>query len=144
MRIHRFRPSILITFLTLGAPAARTYALLMTLLLMLPSPAAPQAAPDPVVMQVGTHLVLVNVVVKDKHGNPVDDLNRADFVLRDNGQEQNIALFAREEAGGKTDAVSGLQAGLTFTNRPGPDVPNVTVFLFDELNTSISDQELAK
>jgi VWFA-related protein len=33
---------------------------------------------------------------------------------------------------------------MTFTNRPGPGTPGVTVFLFDELNTALADQELAK
>jgi VWFA-related protein len=33
---------------------------------------------------------------------------------------------------------------LTFTNRPGPGTPGVTVFLFDELNTALLDQELAR
>jgi hypothetical protein len=33
---------------------------------------------------------------------------------------------------------------LTFTNRPGPNIAAVTVFLFDELNTKLADQELAK
>lgn len=37
--------------------------------------------------------MLVNVVAKDRHGKPVADLSRDDFVLRDNGQEQRIALF---------------------------------------------------
>src|ERR1017187_7139787 len=33
---------------------------------------------------------------------------------------------------------------LTFNNRPGPGIAAVTVFLFDELNTKLTDQELAK
>jgi VWFA-related protein len=37
-----------------------------------------------------------------------------------------------------------MPAQLTFTNRPGPNIPGVTVFLFDELNTKLTDQELAK
>src|SRR5580658_9738691 len=144
MRIRQFRPSNLITFFAVGAPAARTYVSVMTLLLMLPPPAAPQAAPDPVVMQVGTHLVLVNVVVKDKRGNPVNDLSRDDFVLRDNGQEQKLQFFSLEEARQTATAFSSSPAQLTFTNRPGPSIGAVTVFLFDELNTQLTDQELAK
>ena len=139
-----FRPSILIAFFTVGAPAARTCVSLMMLLLMLPPTAAPQAAPDPVVIQVGTRLVLVNVVAKDKHGNPLGDLNRDDFVLRDNGQEQKLQFFSLEEARQTASAFSSSPAQLTFTNRPGPSIGAVTVFLFDELNTQLTDQELAK
>jgi hypothetical protein len=74
MRSRPFRLSVLIAFVPM----------------MLPQPSAAQAAPDSAVIQGGTHIVLVNVVVKDKHGKPVDDLGRNDFVLRDNGQEQKI------------------------------------------------------
>ncbi|MFZ0963338.1 MAG: VWA domain-containing protein [Terriglobia bacterium] len=116
----------------------------MTLLLLLPSPVAAQAAPEQGVIQVVTHIVLVNVVVKDKHGKPVDDLHRDDFVLLDNNQEQKIALFAVEEASATATAASNSPGGLTFTNRPGANVAAVTAFLFDELNTSLTDQELAK
>jgi VWFA-related protein len=107
-------------------------------------PAAPPAPPDRVVIQGGTHVVLVNVVVTDKHGKPVDNLSRDDFVLRDNGQEQKIGLFALEEASGTATAVSNPPARLTFTNRPGPNIAALTLFLFDELNTKLADQELAK
>jgi len=128
MRIRRFRPSLLIPFIPM-APL---------------SPAAAQSTPDSVVIQGGTHIVLVNVVVKDKHGKPVDDLRRDDFVLRDNGQEQKIALFAVEEACATAPAASTPPDRLTFTNRPPPNIPSVTAFLFDELNTKLADQQLAK
>jgi VWFA-related protein len=104
----------------------------------------PQATADQPVIQGGTHVVLVNVVVKDKHGKPVAGLGRDDFVLRDNGQEQKISLFALEEAGQSATAVSSAPERLTFTNRPGQGIAAVTVFLFDELNTKLTDQELAK
>ncbi|MGA2578915.1 MAG: VWA domain-containing protein [Bryobacteraceae bacterium] len=117
---------------------------LLVLLHVLASPAFPQAALDQVVIQAGTHVVLVNVVAKDKHGKPVADLGRDDFVLRDNGQVQKIALFALEVAGGTPPAVPSSPARPTFTNRPGPDIAAVTVFLFDELNTKLTDQDLAK
>jgi VWFA-related protein len=86
----------------------------------------------------------VNVVAKDKRGKPVADLTRDDFVLRDNGQEEKIALFALEEASQPATAVSSSPARLKFTNRPAPGITAVTVFLFDELNTKLTDHELAK
>jgi len=116
----------------------------MILLLALPWPGVPQATPDPVVIQGGTRVVLVNVVAKDKRGKPVADLTRDDFVLRDNGQEEKIALFALEEASQPATAVSSSPARLKFTNRPAPGITAVTVFLFDELNTKLTDHELAK
>src|SRR5579863_5961493 len=143
MRIRTLRPAVLKTFLTHGRSAARPSGLFMILLQMAPLAVA-QPSPDRVVMQAGTHVVLVNVVVKDKHGKPVDNLTRDDFVLRDNAQEQKIAFFALEQASEKTTTFANSPAWLTFTNRPGPDAAAVTVFLFDELNTRLTDQELAK
>jgi len=113
-------------------------------LLALPLPGVPQATPDQVVIQGGTRVVLLNVVAKDKHDKPVADLTRDDFVVRDNGQEEKIALFALEEAGQTAAPVPSSPAWLTFTNRPAPGMAAVTVFLFDELNTKLTDQELAK
>src|ERR1700691_3804259 len=108
------------------------------LLLALPSLALPQTNP----IQAGTHVVLVDVVAKDSRGKPVADLTRDDFVVRDNGQEQTISLFALEHASETATAVSSSTARLTFTNRPS--VAAATVFLFDELNTQIGDQETAR
>jgi len=126
-------------------PRIRRFALsVLPLLLALSPPAFPQTTPDRVVIQAGTHVVLVNVVARDKHGKPVDDLNSDDFVLRDNGQEQKIAFFALEEASETATVAPGSPARLTFTNRPAQGNPSVTVFLFDELNTRLADQQLAK
>jgi len=131
MGTHRFRPSAWLV----GLPIS-----------LFPGwPALPQAAPGGAVIQTGTHIVLVNVVAKDKHGKPVADLTRDDFVVRDNGEQQKIAYFTLEQAGSTpTPAAADTPARLTFTNRPGHGMPSVTVFLFDELNTKLSDQELAK
>jgi VWFA-related protein len=128
MPIRRFLPS----------------ALAISLALVLPLPTTPQQSAEQVVIHAATHVVMVNVVVQDKHGKPVDDLRRDDFVLRDNGQEQKIAMFALEEPGGAAGTRASSPARLTFTNRPGPGGTAVTAFLFDELNTRLTDQQLAK
>ena len=81
-------------------------------------PAVSQTPPDQAVIQAGTHIVLVNVVAKDKHGKPVAGLSRDDFVLRDNGREEKIAFFALEQESPAATSVPGSPARLTFTNRP--------------------------
>lgn len=88
-----------------------------------------------------THLVVLNVVVKDKHGKPVDDLKRDDFLLRDNGQEQKIAMFALDDA---RQAAVPAAAPLTFTNGPALGAARVTAFLYDELNMHLADEQVAK
>ncbi|MGO9239911.1 MAG: VWA domain-containing protein [Bryobacteraceae bacterium] len=135
MRIRPFR---------LRAGAVRRYAWPVALLLALALPTLPQAAPDSLVIQGGTHIVVLNVVAKDKHGKPVEDLSRGDFVVHDNGEEQKIVLFALEDARETATGVPGAPASGTYTNRPGRGAAAVTVFLFDELNTRLSDQEQAK
>jgi VWFA-related protein len=102
----------------------------------------PPSTGEPTI-QGSTHLVLVNVVVKDKHGKPVDDLKLNDFELRDQGERRKIAFFSLERSGEGAGSAANSQPRLTFTNRPAPSVA-VTVFLFDELNTKFTDQEFAK
>jgi VWFA-related protein len=138
---HRPEKPGLNPLLTTGASCR---VLFLTLPLLFSVPAASQPAPEQGVVQTETHIVLVNVVAKDKHGKPVDDLRREDFVLLDNDQEQKIALFALEKAGESATAVASSPNRLTFTNRPEQGGAAVPVFLFDELNTKLADQQLAK
>jgi len=74
MVIPRLRPSVLIPFVIRGVFAAWPLGLLVLLILAQPSRAPGQAAPDQGVIQTETNIVLLNVVVKDKHGKPVDGL----------------------------------------------------------------------
>ncbi len=111
------------------------------LILGFPRPSAPQETPGTNVIRATTHLVVLNVVVKDKHGKPVDDLKRDDFLLRDNGQEQKIAMFALDDA---RQAVLPAAAPLTFTNGPALGAARVTAFLYDELNMHLADEQVAK
>jgi VWFA-related protein len=112
-------------------------ALLLSLLI------SAQQSPESPVIRTATHLVVLNVVVKDKHGKPVDDLKRGDFALRDNGHEQKIAMFALDDAR-QAPVATQASAPMTFTNRPALGAARVTAFLFDELNTQLGDQQIAK
>jgi len=122
---HRsFRPAVWVTLVSLGSLPAQ------------------QPAPEPAAFHSSSHLVVLNVVVKDKHGKPVDDLKRDDFLLRDNDQEEKIAIFALDDARHADGTASA--APLTFTNGPALGAARVTAFLFDELNTQLGDQQVAK
>src|ERR1700752_304549 len=79
-------------------------------------PSLAQTPPETTVISSGTHLVVLKVVVKDKHGKPAEGLPRDDFVLRDNGHEQKIAMFALDDS--RQPAGAQASAPLTFTNRP--------------------------
>ena len=45
------------------------------------------------------NLKLIQVFVTDKDGNPILDLTKSDFILRDNGKVQNITDFEKHELG---------------------------------------------
>jgi VWFA-related protein len=120
-----------------------------------PSNVDPKINPQ-AVLRSETRLVQLNVVVQNGKGHLVEDLKKEDFTLLDNGKPQDIALFSSEPATpsasstgtrtGTSDTKSDL-APNEFGNRlyhaeqaPG----NVTVLLFDALNTSFSDQAYAR
>jgi len=108
-------------------------------LLLVPS-LTPQ---EPPVIRASTQVVVLSVVAQDKHGKPVEGLRRGDFVVRDNGQEQKIAMFSVEDSRHPAGGGQAPGAPLTFTNRLAAG-PRVTAFLFDQLNTKLADQQLAK
>ena len=53
--------------------------------------ALPQTAP---VEPATSRLVRVNVIVRDRHGEPVRDLKKEDFRVYDNGKFQQISVFS--------------------------------------------------
>jgi len=58
-------------------------------------PQKPDSGRAPI--RVSTELVLVNVVARDKKGNPVRDLKQADFTLYEDGKKQQISTFDFED-----------------------------------------------
>jgi VWFA-related protein len=55
-------------------------------------PSKPVASPGGTI-RVSTELVLVNVVARDKKGNPIRDLKKDDFTLYEDGKKQEISSF---------------------------------------------------
>ena len=53
-----------------------------------------------------TEIVLVNVTVRDKNGNPVHDLKREDFTVSEDNKPQQVISFDQEN----TDAVLSTAA----------------------------------
>jgi VWFA-related protein len=84
--------------------------------------------------------VLVPVVVRDKHGQPVGNLTKDDFQLFDKGQRQAIVSFSAIERTKKDPdsaagavalpANSGPATPTAGNNRPGRSI----VYIFDDLN----------
>jgi VWFA-related protein len=98
---------------------------------------------SPTVIHSSVRLVQVNVVVHDKNG-PVANLTKDDFVLTERGKRLPISVFSVDSAGAGTRGAEALPQN-TFSNRPsGAGTPNITIVLFDGLNTKFEDQAFAK
>ena len=83
-------------------PTRKLVAILAAAALFAPVP--PLAAQEPAKqaagqapIRVSTELVLVNVVARDKKGNPVRDLKQGDFTLYEDGKKQQISTFDFED-----------------------------------------------
>ncbi len=107
-----------------GAPSQRTSA---------------QDSTQSATFKVGTKLVEVDVVARDKRG-PAKGLTRDDFTLLDNGKPQDIAFFTVRSVRGaapiRPPATSTPLPPGTVSNRPTPKddaPPTQTVLLIDRL-----------
>jgi VWFA-related protein len=99
----------------------------------------PQAQPNgPYTFSVGSNMVLVPVVVSDKHGQHVTGLTANDFDVREDGKEQAIAGF--EEVSAENTVVQRVVvAPNSFTNQVAAAHPKkLEIILLDLLNTPAS------
>jgi VWFA-related protein len=117
------------------------------LLLALPLWAqAPQAPQPPLILRSTTRLVQLNVIVQDKKGNPVTDLKKEDFEIKDAGKVQTVSLFSMESNAPLPTAAEPLPPNV-FTNkleRRAGTPSSVSVILLDWLNTKFADRAYAQ
>jgi VWFA-related protein len=96
-------------------------------------------------MRVNTRLVLVDVVVTDKKGNPVNGLKPEDFTLEEKGKAQKIAVFAPPQEAQNQPEPPQLGPGI-YTNKleyRSPGGP-VTAIVLDAANAPFKDQAYAR
>ena len=63
-----------------------------------PTPATPNnGGPGGYMLKVNVNLVVVEATVRDEHGRVMDNLKRENFRLREDGVEQQIDYFSRDE-----------------------------------------------
>jgi len=109
------------------------------------SPRLPeQEAPkDATVLHTGTQLVIVDVTVHDKKGNPVNGLKRDNFTIAEAKKPQELRSFDEFATAATPPTVPQapkLPAG-SFTNyTPVPAKGPLNVLLIDGLNTPLADQ----
>jgi VWFA-related protein len=96
-------------------------------------------------IRVGTRLVEVQVVVRDKKG-PVHGLAQSEFEILDQGKPQKIAIFGERTVPAATDPKPkplGPDVASNIITRSGERASNVTVVLLDRINTAVQDQAYA-
>jgi len=110
-----------------------------------PRPAQPEAAQSSgLTLSTGTQLVVVDVVVEDRAGNPVHGLKLSDFAVTENKATQTIKTFDEHTAADLTHAKPQPTLKLppgTFTDyTPTPSDTTLNILLLDTLNTPMKDQ----
>ena len=88
-------------------------------------------------IRVTSSLITVSVIVRDKHGEPVTDLTKEDFVVLDDKKAQAIQVFSMEKTAFAPPAEEKLPPD-TYSNEIGlrEGTPsNLTIILLDSLNT---------
>jgi len=107
---------------------------------------APSDVPT-ITIRANSRLVVVDVVVTDKKGQPIAGLKPEDFTLEENGKKQKISVFT---APGATSADTAAQASAppgVLSNHPedvGPKAGVATILLLDAANSSFRDQAYAR
>jgi VWFA-related protein len=113
------------------------------------TPAQQPAGPPPgsTVLNTGTQLVVVDVVVEDSQGKPVKGLRREDFTLAEGKTTQTIRTFESHFAGQPAKPVMTMpkMPPGNFTNyTPVPPEGALNVLLLDTLNTPMKDQSYVR
>jgi VWFA-related protein len=113
------------------------------------SPLGAQSIQEPeqvpgLTIRVASRLVLVDVVVTDKHGQPVPGLKPSDFTVTEKGKPQKISVFTPPNQTARP-AAPALAPGV-YSNRPEYRSPGgpPTVILLDAANTPLAEQTNAR
>jgi VWFA-related protein len=94
-------------------------------------------SPTTTIFKARTDLVLVPVVVRGKHGDPISGLTASAFRLEENGKQQTISLFEElQTAATDTPPTPILDRG--YSNLPFDDTHQLrlTIMVLDLLNTT--------
>ncbi|HEY3706469.1 MAG TPA: VWA domain-containing protein [Terracidiphilus sp.] len=104
-----------------------------------------QQEPGAPIFRLLVRRVPVDVVVLDKNGNPVQGLKKADFLVKEDGNPQQILSFDTYD-GSRPDFIPPATPSLpanTFLNLPqAPERGPLYILYYDMVNTPPADQEL--
>jgi VWFA-related protein len=98
-------------------------------------------SPTDSTLRVNSRAVLVDVLVTDKKGAPVQGLAQSAFSIKEQGKQQTITFFEEHRS---TESIEQENIPLppnVFSNHPDEQQPAaVTVLLLDALNAPVEDQ----
>jgi len=108
------------------------------------SPQEPDQVPG-LSIRVSSRLVMIDVVVTDKRGQPVLGLKPTDFTVTEKGKPQRISVFTAPNESRTKPAARTLGPGV-YSNRPEYRAPGgpPTVILLDAANTPLAEQTNAR
>src|SRR5262245_8536426 len=115
-------------------PAKAPWRLPTAALLAFVLPATAQDVPRefPPIVRGGAEVVMVDVAVVDGEGNPVRDLTRADFVLREEGQVQQITHFENVRVEERASVTAERPAVSTNTEPSSAKPTSLVAVVVDE------------
>src|SRR3979490_1251806 len=107
-------------------------------------PTSAAAEPKDLVLKATTRLVQISVIVQNHKGEPVTDLKKEDFQVKDNGKPENISVFnvSSSSMTALPQPAQKLPPNIfpnSLEQRPGTPA-NITIILLDSLNTKWEDQ----
>jgi VWFA-related protein len=111
-----------------------------------PQQKPPVPNPNAPVLKVNARLVVLDVTVTDKSGNPVNDLTRDDFQIFEDKQPQRVRSFDPPSAHALPPATASKGAGATFDPAQPASFGSspVTILVLDQLNTHFADSSFAR
>jgi VWFA-related protein len=123
--------------------------LFFALLGMAQQASVPEQEPSITTLHAATRLILLDVVVTDKHGKPIRTLLKGDFTIQEEGEDQVIASFEApsEHASvplgeNRRSAGDGKSANQPAANAMVSSA--LTILVLDELDTLVLDQAYAR
>jgi VWFA-related protein len=129
--------------------AARVFVLFFGLFCLAQQPPVPEQKSPITTLHAATRLILLDVVVTDKHGKPVRTLSINDFTIQEDGEEQAIASFEGPNGHAPVSLEENLKSAGDVKNK-AQSAANamissaLTILVLDELNTMVLDQAYAR
>jgi len=120
--------------------------LAVTLLGAGPGAQQPKGSPDQPAFRAAADLVIVDAVVIDRDGKPVNNLTADDFAVMDEGRRRPVSLFQTVSAAAIASQPQGTTRRLGYSTNVGVDARPTRAFVlfFDDLHLAQDDGDRAK